>query len=288
MLVIETKEDLKKYLGPLWRAEEKIGFVPTMGALHEGHATLLRASKSRCSHTVLSIFVNPTQFGPNEDFNVYPRTLEADLELARNLGVDFVYAPSVATMYAQNCTTSVDPGEIAKPLCGKYRPGHFNGVATVVTKLFAQVRPTHAFFGQKDLQQCLVIKRIARDLDFPVEICIEETVREQDGLAMSSRNRYLTKEQRAKAVVLYQALKYAQSLSEAGELNPEKILSEARAYIEAAHDFNLQYLELLSYPDLNPVEKLAGTVAIAVAAYLGDTRLIDNVVLNCAPSNVLS
>lgn len=275
MKVLNTSAELRAALA----GSQSVGFVPTMGALHEGHATLLRQSRHENKISVLSIYVNPTQFGPNEDFSRYPRTLEADLVMAQREGVDFVFCPSNEVMYPEGFSTFVDVGAVAEPLCGRFRPGHFRGVATVVTKLFQLVPATRAYFGQKDLQQCLVIERLVKDLNIPVEIRIVSTVRESDGLAMSSRNRYLSAQERARALVLYQALTLGQKMVNEGERSVEKILAASRAVIDQARAYEVQYLEILSYPDLRSIERVEGKAAFAVAALLGKTRLIDNIIL---------
>lgn len=274
MQVLATEKELRAALC----GATSVGFVPTMGALHEGHASLLRTSRAQNKISVLSIYVNPTQFGANEDLAKYPRTLEADLEIAKREGVDIVFTPDNSVMYPEGFATSISVGPIAEPLCGRFRPGHFSGVATVVTKLFQLVQPTRAYFGQKDLQQCLVLLRLVKDLNMPVAICIEPTVRETDGLAMSSRNRYLSAEERIQALVLYKALKHGEDLFRKGERRSAVIVAEARKIIEASRAYELQYLELRSYPDLKAIETIDGPAAFAVAAFLGKTRLIDNLI----------
>lgn len=278
MLVVDSAEKLSEALASFRR--DSIGFVPTMGALHAGHAALLERSKKENGCTVLSIYVNPTQFGPNEDFQKYPRTLNADVELAEKSGVDIVFAPADSVIYPPGFSTSIDVGAVAEPLCGKFRPGHFRGVATVVARLFNLVCPDRAYFGQKDIQQCLVIQRMVRDLALPVEVVIVPTVREADGLALSSRNRYLSPAERERAAVLYRALRSAFDLvGKGGAAQASEVLARARKIIEAEATLKLQYLELRSFPDLAPLEAITGPAVFAVAAHSGSTRLIDNLIL---------
>lgn len=253
--------------------------MPTMGALHEGHATLLRESVAKNEFTVLSIFVNPTQFGPNEDFAKYPRTLEADLDVARGVGVDFVFVPSVEEIYPKGYSTFLEVEGVSAPLCGAFRPGHFRGVATVVHRLFQLVRPKRAYFGQKDLQQCLVIRRMTQDLALPVEISLVPTVREKDGLALSSRNRYLSPDERAKATVIFRAMEAVKSSYEAGEIDVVSLLRKAHEIFRTVPEFRVQYAEIRGLPDLAEIERIEGPAAIAVAGFLGSTRLIDNFIL---------
>jgi pantoate--beta-alanine ligase len=263
------------------RAGRTIGLVPTMGALHEGHLSLLRAARGRCDVVVMSLFVNPTQFRPDEDLERYPRDEERDLRLAEAEEVDIVYAPPVEEVYPDGLSTSVEVGSLTEVLCGdpgRRGPDHFRGVTTVVAKLFNAVDPEIAFFGQKDAQQAVVIRRMVRDLDFPVEIVVLPTVREPDGLAMSSRNRYLAAEDRQQALALSRALAAIERTAAAGaELEPA--LVEAREDLKAA-GIEPEYLEARDAEDLSPVATLDGrTVLVAVAARVGDTRLIDNVLI---------
>lgn len=278
-LVLRTIEDLRTYIIPHIERREAIGFVPTMGALHEGHAMLLERAAEECPVTVLSIFVNPTQFGPNEDFSRYPRTLEADLEIAESCGVQYVFAPAPETIYPPGYSTFIEVAGVSEPLCGKFRPGHFRGVATVVHRLFMLVRPQIAYFGQKDLQQCLVIDRMVRDLGLPVRIAICPTVREADGLAKSSRNRYLSAAEREKATVIWRAMEAARKKFESGEENVDALLAAAHAELATVSEFRTQYAEIRALPDLKEIKAVSGPAALAIAGYLGQTRLIDNLVL---------
>lgn len=277
--VIRGAEELAQAMAAHHSRGELVGFVPTMGALHEGHAQLLRRASEECPVSVLSIFVNPTQFGPSEDFSRYPRTFEADVELAAKCGVQYVFAPEPETIYPKGWSTFLDVAGVSEPLCGAHRPGHFRGVATVVYRLFSLVRPQVAYFGQKDLQQCLVIERMARDLALPVKIAICPTLREADGLAMSSRNRYLSQEERAKATVIFRAMETVRLAFESGERSVEKLLAHAHQCFQAVPEFSVQYAEIRSLPHLQPLERVEGAAALAIAGFLGKTRLIDNLVL---------
>lgn len=265
-----------------------VSFVPTMGALHRGHAELLRRAREQSDHVVLSIFVNPTQFGPTEDFAKYPRALEKDLELARAQGVDTIFAPSVEEIYPGGYSTYVEETMLSLPLCGAFRPGHFRGVTTVVLKLFNIVQPDLAFFGLKDAQQFYVIRKMVQDLNFPIRLVGVETVREPDGLALSSRNAYLSPEDRERAPLLYQKLReMAEELKALLRKTPEKITEPVRFAHRALEErgFRVQYLECLELPGLNPVAASGASkkpkgqeYLLASAAYLGSTRLIDNVI----------
>ena len=260
-----------------WReAGETVALVPTMGALHEGHLALVRQAQARCRRVVVSIFVNPTQFGPNEDFSRYPRVLEDDIALLAETGADAAYLPDVATMYPPGFATTVTVEGLTDVLCGPVRPGHFAGVATVVTKLLLQALPDVALFGEKDFQQLQVIRRAARDLDVPVAIEGVPTVREADGLALSSRNRYLSDEERRAAPTIHAVL---QRVAEAvrGGAATAPALAEGRAALEAAGFGPVQYLSVNDAESLAPLERVAGPARVLVAAYLGRTRLIDNV-----------
>lgn len=281
MRLVRSVADLRALLKPLWNEGKRIGFVPTMGYLHEGHAALVRQSASRCDVTVVSIFVNPTQFAPNEDFAKYPRDLERDQATCLEAGADVLFLPDASEVYPSGFQTFVEPGRLAEPLCGAFRPGHFRGVATVVAKLFNMVQPDLAFFGQKDFQQTVVIRRMVRDLNLPVDVVVIPTVREEDGLAMSSRNSYLSEEERARARCLSQGLFAAEEAFRHGERKPKKLLALAKKALAGVD--RLQYLELVDAQTLEPLqEPVDRAAALCVAAYVGATRLIDNVVL--APS----
>jgi pantoate--beta-alanine ligase len=257
-----------------------IGLVPTMGALHAGHVSLMQAARRDTGYVVVSIFVNPIQFGPNEDLSRYPRPLERDLEICRQQSVDLVFAPAVETIYPPEFRTFVEVSTLGDTLCGPSRPGHFRGVATVVLKLFNIVQPDIAYFGQKDGQQARTIRQMVRDLDVPVSISICPTVREADGLALSSRNQYLTPEQRRQANVLFRALQETKALIEAGERDPATACAALRQRIESVPDAVIDYTEVVDAESMHPQEALREEVMLAVAVKFGTTRLIDNVLVD--------
>ncbi|MPZ50743.1 MAG: pantoate--beta-alanine ligase [Dehalococcoidia bacterium] len=256
-----------------------IGFVPTMGFLHEGHLSLVRAARAADDHVFVSIFVNPTQFGPNEDFSAYPRNPESDLALLRDLGADYVFMPSPEEMYPEGFASSVDVGPVAEPLEGDFRPGHFRGVATVVLKLFNIVQPHRAYFGRKDAQQLVVIRTMVRDLDVPVEIVAAPTIREPDGLALSSRNTYLSPEQRQAATILSQALSLAEEMWTRGVRDAEAVRSRLRELIEAEELAQIDYVSVADPETLQELERIHGRALVSMAVRIGRTRLIDNVIL---------
>ena len=256
-----------------------VGFVPTMGYLHEGHVSLARRAKEECDHVVVSIFVNPTQFGPAEDLSKYPRDLERDLRLLEAAGVDLVWTPTPDVMYPPGFATWVEVEGLTEPLEGASRPGHFRGVTTVVSKLFNAVQPTKAYFGQKDAQQAAVIRKMARDLDFPIEIVVCPTVRQADGLAMSSRNSYLSPEERQAATVLFRALSAARLAYERGERGGEALRRTMTEVIGAEPLAKMQYVSVADYDTLEELETVTGKTLLSMAVFLGKTRLIDNFVL---------
>jgi pantoate--beta-alanine ligase len=256
-----------------------IGFVPTMGALHEGHRSLIRESLRRTDVTVVSVFVNPTQFGPGEDFDAYPRDLEADAALLAAEGVDVLFEPTVAVMYPPGAVTVVDPGPLGEVLCGAARPGHFAGVATVVVKLLDIVGPDIAFFGDKDYQQLAVIRSVVRDLDIPSRIEGRPIVRERDGLALSSRNRYLSRPQRSAATVLYRALSVARDEAAAGESDAAVLECGMRKMVGAQAGIELEYATIVDAETLAPLTRLDRLARALVAARVGTARLIDNVAI---------
>ncbi len=266
----------------------RLGFVPTMGALHDGHATLIRRARAECDLVAVSIFVNPLQFNNQDDLARYPRTLEADVAICRELGVDVVFAPSAAEIYPRALECTVEVGRLADHLCGKFRPGHFRGVATVVLKLFQMVQPHRAYFGQKDAQQLAIIKRLTADFNLPLDIVDVPTVREADGLAMSSRNRRLGAEERRLAPSLYHALVGARDQISRGERTVDVIRANAAARIPAADGVTLEYLEIVDPDTMQPLEEVTGPVRIAGAVWIGKTRLIDNVYAEPAPPVVRS
>ena len=261
-----------------------IGFVPTMGALHAGHLALVQSAISECQPVIASIFVNPTQFGPNEDFTLYPRTLQKDSELLNNAAVDFLFAPSTEDMYPEGAATYVTVEGLSDRLDGKSRPGHFRGVATIVSKLFHLVQPDVAFFGQKDAAQVAVIRKMVRDLNFPLEIVACPIVREPDGLAMSSRNVYLTREERKSALALSRSLQEVEKLFKSGSRNIEELISAGKQTLAQDSGVKLDYFSIVDSDTLEELHKpgaqnINQPALVAVAAYVGKTRLIDNVVL---------
>ena len=256
-----------------------VGLVPTMGYLHEGHLSLVRRAHEECNHVVVSIFVNPTQFGPREDLSKYPRDLERDLGLLEPLGTDLVWMPTAEIMYPPGYQTWVEVDTITRPLEGSMRPGHFRGVTTVVAKLFHAVQPDTAYFGQKDAQQAAVIRRMTRDLNFPIEIVVCPIVREPDGLAMSSRNVYLNPEERKAATVLYRSLNAARNMYENGERQAEKLRQIMREVIATEPLAQMQYISCADYDTLEELETVNGKALLSMAVFFGKTRLIDNFVL---------
>lgn len=279
MQIFHTISETRAFVRQARARGQVIGLVPTMGYLHEGHLELMRRAKNQCDIVIISIFVNPTQFGPNEDFARYPRDLERDAEMAGSVGVSAIFNPPVEEMYPPGYCTYVDVERITDKMCGVSRPGHFRGVATVVTKLFNIVQPDYAYFGQKDAQQALVLKRMTGDLNLNLEVVIVPTVREQDGLAMSSRNLYLEPDQRRAALVLSRGLEQARQAVRKGERNPAKIRQLVIDMIQAEPLAALDYAELYSYPDLEPLESMEGLTLLALAVKIGRTRLIDNAIL---------
>ena len=276
--IIRDPAAMRARVEDLRRDGRKIAVVPTMGALHEGHLALLRAARAKCDVLILTIFVNPTQFGPNEDLAKYPRDEAGDLAKARTCGIDLAFCPDASAMYPAGAQTFVVVRELQQPLCGARRPGHFAGVATIVTKLFHLTKPHVAVFGEKDYQQLAIIRRMVRDLDFDVEIASVPIVREPDGLAMSSRNAYLSPEQRRSALALSQGLAAAEAVVGSGERDAATIVATARAQLETAQ-LRIDYAELRDAVELTEVTTLAKPCVLAIAAFVGTTRLIDNRVL---------
>ena len=258
---------------------KRVGFVPTMGFLHEGHLSLVRKCREETDFCVVSIFVNPTQFGPGEDYRDYPRDEERDLSLLEKEGVDLVFIPTVEEMYPEGYQTYVEVVELSRPLCGRFRKGHFRGVTTVVTKLFNAVTPHVAYFGKKDYQQYLIIKRMVLDLNMPVEIKALPIVREKDGLAMSSRNTYLSPQERAQAVALYRSLLKAKEAYERGERSAEKIRKAVEEELRRYPLVKPQYIEVVDGETLQPAQEIKGKTLVAIAAFVGKARLIDNIIL---------
>jgi pantoate--beta-alanine ligase len=257
----------------------RVGLVPTMGALHEGHASLIRAARAECGYVVVSLFVNPTQFGPGEDLMRYPRPIEKDMEVCRREGADLVFAPAAAEMYPEGFATTVRIAGLSEKMCGAFRPGHFDGVCTVVAKLLAIVQPDAAYFGEKDAQQLAIVRRMAADLDLPLEIRGCPLVREPDGLAMSSRNAYLGAEERQRALAISAALADARKAIESGERSAAAVAGRLRRRLQAATGVELQYVAVVDPDTLADLDRIAGQALVAVAAKVGATRLIDNVLL---------
>lgn len=281
MKLVKTVAELREEIAAAKLAGKTIGLVPTMGALHEGHASLIKAANMENDFVVVSVFVNPTQFGPNEDLEAYPRTLDADCKLAESMGADIVFAPSAKEMYPSEDMTWVEvTGNVTKVLCGRSRPIHFRGVTTVVSKLFNLAQPDRAYFGQKDAQQVEVLKRMVKDLFFNLQLRIMPIVREADGLAKSSRNTYLSASEHEAALVLSRSLKKAQERFTAGEKDAAVLTEAVRAEITAEPMSDIDYVEIYRLPELQPVDgPLTGSNLLAVAVKFGTTRLIDNVIL---------
>jgi pantoate--beta-alanine ligase len=279
MIICTTPTEMHSACRDLRTIGSTLGLVPTMGALHAGHMSLVAAARAECGRVAASIFVNPTQFGPNEDFAAYPRTFDEDCRKLEDAGVDILFAPSAAGMYPAGNTTFVDPGDIAARLDGASRPGHFRGVATIVARLFNIVGPDRAYFGQKDAAQVAVLRHIVRDLNLPVHIAVCPIVRESDGLAMSSRNRYLLPEERTRALILSRALRAAEALARAGETSAETLRAAILAVFAEDPHTRLDYAAIVDPDTLLPIADTTHGALIAVAALVGATRLIDNLVV---------
>ena len=282
MEIINRRQRMSSVARKIRREQDRtIGLVPTMGALHEGHLSLVREARRMCDVVVVSVFVNPTQFGPSEDYEDYPRDLTKDTALLTDYNVDYIFAPAAEEIYPKDFSTYVNVGGLSKLLEGESRPGHFRGVATVVAILFNTVRPDFAFFGQKDAQQAVIIKRMVRDLAFDTEIVVSPTVREDSGLAISSRNLYLDAEEQQSAAVIHRALKQAKEIYKKGERHAGKIAEIVRATIETEPRVRVDYVSLVDAETLEKLDKLdERPMLVAVAAYVGKTRLIDNTMLN--------
>lgn len=275
MQVIREAEEMRAWSRARHKLGESVGLVPTMGALHEGHLSLMRECAERDDARVASIFVNPTQFAPFEDFDSYPRNFESDCAKAKKMGMHAIYVPSASAMYPESYASYVEVEGLQAGLCGNSRPHFFRGVATVVTKLFNAVEPDRAYFGQKDAQQASIIRRLTRDLDFGIEIVVLPIVREEDGLAMSSRNAYLSETDRKHAVALSRSLSEAESMLESGERDAKRLVEAVRAGLKGVE---IDYVELVDAEEVVPLERVEGKVLLAIAAKLGTTRLIDNIV----------
>ena len=279
MKTITTIQEMKSHVRTMLADGKSIGFVPTMGALHEGHLSLILKSVAECDVTVVSIFVNPTQFAPNEDLDKYPRSLEQDTKLAENAGADVIFAPNANEMYGEEYSTYVDEKSLTQGLCGKSRPTHFRGVTTVVAKLFNIVSPARAYFGQKDAQQLAVIAKMTYDLNMSVEIIPCPIVREPDGLAMSSRNVYLSADDRKQAIILYQSLTEAKELIKSGETSAHTVKEKITSMLSSKNSAIIDYVEIVDFGTLKPMEIIASPTLIALAVKFGNTRLIDNIIV---------
>lgn len=288
MKVITNTQDLQASIQQVKNSGSNIGFVPTMGYLHEGHISLAEEARKNNDTVVMSIFVNPLQFGPNEDFDRYPRDIERDTELAKNVGVDILFIPEVVEMYDGKQSVALSVIERVEVLCGRKREGHFDGVVTVLTKLFHLIQPTRAYFGLKDAQQIAVVEGLVSDYFFPVEIVRVPTVREEDGLAKSSRNVYLSKEERREAPSLYQCLIEAKNRIDAGERDPDTIISIISMNVQENTSGEVDYVEVYSYPELTELSRLQGEIIIALAVQFQQARLIDNIIISVEPEEDLN
>ena len=280
MEVAKTIESVRRLVKAARSRGEKTGLVPTMGAFHIGHISLIEAAVKKCDFVVVSIFVNPTQFDPGGDFEKYPRPLKDDLEICKKAGVDVVFAPTPQEIYPQQNLTWVNVEKLTEQLCGRFRPGHFRGVATVCAKLFNIVKPDIAFFGQKDAQQAIVIKRMVADLNMPVEIVVCPTIRQPDGLALSSRNQYLTEQQKKDAAYVYKSLQKCREMIDAGVTDSKIIIAKMREILNQASAIKIEYISIVDAEMAQPIDHVAGTVLAAVAVRIGSARLIDNILVD--------
>ena len=279
MKIVSSVEEVRNQVKE-WRKQGlTVGLVPTMGYLHEGHQSLIKASVENNDRTVVSVFVNPIQFGPNEDLATYPRDLDRDSKLCEETGADLIFHPEKENMYDDDFCTYIDMDSVTKNLCGKTRPTHFRGVCTVVGKLFNIVAPDRAYFGQKDAQQLAVIRRMVRDLNFDLEIVGCPIIREDDGLAKSSRNTYLSEEERKAALVLSRSLKEGKALIESGEKDAKKVVDSIRKVIETEPLAKIDYVEAVDFDTIEPIETINNNTLVAIAVYIGKTRLIDNIII---------
>ncbi|MEE9122648.1 MAG: pantoate--beta-alanine ligase [Syntrophobacteria bacterium] len=276
MEVLRTNDEMTRWRDERWRKGQIVGFVPTMGYLHRGHLSLIEEALRRADQVVVSIFVNPTQFSPGEDLDQYPRDLEQDLKLCRELGVDAIFAPDVEEMYPPGFQTRVTVEHLTQNLCGVHRPGHFSGVALVVTKLFCAVRPHLAVLGEKDFQQFVVVKRLSKDLNLGVEIIPHPTVRESDGLAMSSRNKYLSEEERRSALSLSSSLLAARTMVAEGEHRVDVLVARVKEMIEAEPHTRIQYVQVVDEETMTDISEVTHRAVMAMAVFVGQARLIDN------------
>lgn len=279
MKIIDKIDKMKTYARIMKKGAKLTGLIPTMGFLHEGHLSLMKQARKQSDHVVASIFVNPMQFGPDEDFKKYPRDMKRDEELARGCGVDVLFYPKKEDMYPRDFATYVNVEKLTDRLCGKSRPGHFKGVTTVVLKLFEIIRPDIAYFGQKDCQQAFIIKKMIEDLNLDVTLKILPIVREDDGLAMSSRNTYLTPLERQDALYLHKSLELARELIDSGEKDTKIIIGEMKAILGQARALKIEYLSIVDTKTLKDLPRIRGEVIVALAAHSGKTRLIDNIIV---------
>ncbi len=280
MEVAKTIEPVRSLVKAARSGGKKIGLVPTMGALHVGHISLIETAVKECDFVVVSIFVNPTQFGPGEDFEEYPRPLDADLEICIKAGTDVVFAPTPEQMYPEENLTWVNVEKLTESLCGQLRPGHFRGVTTVCTKLFNIVAPDIAYFGQKDAQQAIVIRRMVADLNMPLEIIICPTVREPNGLAVSSRNKYLTEQQKKDAANIYKSLQKCRQMIDAGVKETTEIITEMRKILQRVPSIEIEYISIVDAETLRNIDHITGKILAAVAVRIGPARLIDNILFD--------
>jgi pantoate--beta-alanine ligase len=279
MITTKSITNLKKIVKKNKKTGKVIGFVPTMGALHEGHLSLIDRAKKESDYLIASIFINPLQFGPSEDLKRYPRDIKNDKRILKEKKVDLLFYPQADKIYAHDFSTFVEEAKLSKKLCGKSRPGHFKGVTTVITKLFNIVDPDLSYFGQKDYQQALIVKKIVRDLNFSVKIKIAPTIREKDKLALSSRNLYLSKKERKESQSIYQALLQAKQMINKGEKDPKKITNQINKIIANNSTASIDYIEICNANNLKKIKKIEGKVFVGIAAYFGKTRLIDNIIV---------
>jgi pantoate--beta-alanine ligase len=282
MKVAETIETVRKEVAAARKPGKTIGLVPTMGAFHQGHISLIERAVKDCDFIVVTIFVNPTQFGPGEDFEKYPRDLDADLETCRKMGVDLVFAPTTDQMYPAENLTWVNVEKLTETLCGRFRLGHFRGVTTVCAKLFNIVQADIAFFGQKDAQQLIVIKRMVVDLNIPLKIVICPTIRDTDGLALSSRNQYLSDQQRRDATLIYKSLQECEKMIKAGTADTKRIIAHMQEVLGQAPAIHMEYVSIVDAETLQQVDNITGRILVAVAARIGPARLIDNILVDVA------
>ena len=280
MKIAKTIESVRKLVNTARNRGKKIGFVPTMGALHIGHISLIKAAKKNCRFVVVSIFVNPTQFGPGEDFEKYPRPVDKDINICKEQDVDVVFLPAKNEMYPAKHLTWVNVEELTEPLCGRLRPVHFRGVTTVCTKLFNIVQPDLAFFDQKEAQQAIVIKRMVADMNMPLQIVVCPTVREPSGLAVSSRNKYLTSEQRKNAALIYKSLQKSKELIDSGVTEVNKITDEMQRILKQVSSIQIQYTTILDAETLRRIDSINGRVLVAISAKIGPAKLIDNIIVD--------